>query len=52
MVWSAVRRRLNMAVDAEATEGIYWARRLRDEGCVDPRTSTRWLGGPDEARDG
>ena len=41
--WGAVRRRLNMAADAEATEGIFWARRLRDEGGVAPRTRVRWF---------
>ena len=33
--WRAVRRRLNMAADAEATEGIQWALWLRGEGCSD-----------------
>jgi hypothetical protein len=41
--WGAVRRRLNMAADAEATEGIFWARRLRDEGGAAPRTRVRWF---------
>jgi hypothetical protein len=43
--WGAVRRRLNMAADAEATEGIFCARRLLDEGGVAPRMRVRWIGG-------
>ena len=43
IAWQAVRRRLNMAADAEATEGVFWARRLRDGSNPHRRWRVRWF---------
>ena len=41
VAWQAVRRRLNMAADAAATEGVFWAGRIRREEIREPRFVTR-----------
>ena len=40
--WQAVRRRSNMAADAEATDGVFWAARLRRDGVLARRWRVRW----------
>ena len=39
--WQAVRRRSNMAADAEATDGVVWAARLRRDGVLARRWRVR-----------
>ena len=40
--WQAVRRRSNMAADAEATGGVFWAAGLRRSGALRRRWRARW----------
>ena len=40
--WFAVRRRLNGDADDAATEGVYQAAALADQGVQSPRTTTHW----------
>ena len=44
VTWQAIRRRLNMVADAEATEGIFGARQIRDEGGAARCWRVRWFG--------
>ena len=44
VTWQAIRRRSNMAADAEATEGVYWARQIRDVGGAAQCWRVRWFG--------
>merc|ERR1711884_670952 len=46
LAWQAVRRRLNMAADAAATEAVQWAGRLRADGATDPQVRVRWALAP------
>ena len=46
VAWQAVRRRLNVAADAAATEAVQWAGRLREGGATEPRVRVRWARGP------
>ena len=43
LTWQAVRRRLNQAADALATEGVLWARDLAAQGVTTVSTRTTWL---------
>ena len=40
--WQAVRRRSNMAADAEATGGVFWAAGLHRSGALRRRWRVRW----------
>ena len=40
--WLAVRRRLNKAADAVATQAVFWAARIRDQGERGRRTEVHW----------
>ena len=41
--WRAVRRRLNKAADAGATEAVLWAHRLRKQGATQPEVHVEWF---------
>ena len=41
--WQAVRRRLNKAADAMATEAVHWAHKLRAQGCLQPTLAFEWF---------
>ena len=41
--WRAVRRRLNKAADAVATEAVLWAHKLRAQGHTEPNRHTEWF---------
>ena len=41
--WRAVRRRLNKAADAVATEAVLWAHRLRADGQFAPAGKVEWF---------
>ena len=41
--WQAVRRRLNGAADALATDGVHWAASLARAGVTEPRLHIEWL---------
>ena len=43
LTWQAVRRRLNQAADALATEGVLWAKDLAVQGDTNISTRTTWL---------
>ena len=52
VTWRAIRRRLNMAADACAAEGVFWAWRLMDETVTERRLRVRWLAAPARSREG
>ena len=43
VAWQAVRRRLNVATEDEATEGVFWARRIRGEDAPRRQWRVRWF---------
>ena len=43
LTWQAVRRRLNRAADALATEGLRWAAQLRQLGDLNMQVRVSWL---------
>ena len=45
VAWQAIRRRSNMAADALATEGVFWAARLRAGGVFSRLLRVSWADG-------